>query len=209
VEVTSRVGDVVSTGPLHTMIREDWETSNRCWGHPGLHAIIVYRFGRWARSQPWPARFFFEVLHRLLNVLLIRNVYGTELSVEALIGRRVCIGHHQGVQIPPHCIIGDDTLVRHNVTIGYGGGDQRPEAVPHIGRHVRLGVGCVLMGPITIGDDARIGPNSVVLSDVPPGAVVFVPPGRIMKSPPPRRPKDAVEIAAEGKDLAADPFSDT
>jgi serine O-acetyltransferase len=183
-EVSSRVGDVVSTAPLRVMLREDWQRHYRSWGRPGLHAIMVYRLGRWARTQRQPLRLLGTVAHRFLNVALIRNVYGTEISVDAVIGRRVLIGHHQAVQIPAYCVIGDDTVIRHNVTIGFGASDRSPDDVPHIGRHVKVGAGAVLMGRITIGDEAKIGPNSIVQSNVPPGAVVFVPPARVMKPRP-------------------------
>jgi serine O-acetyltransferase len=185
VELASRVGDAVTTAPLREILREDFERNFRSWGRPGLHAIVVYRIGRWARTQPRPVALVATLVHRVLNVALIRNVYGTELSVEAVLGRRVLIGHHQGVQIPAYCIIGDDTVIRHNVTIGFGASDEDPTAVPHIGRDVKLGAGCVLMGPIAVGDGARIGPNAIVQTNVPADAVVFAPPARIMKPPKP------------------------
>lgn len=182
-ELSSRVGDAVTTAPLQEILREDFERHFRSWGRPGLHAIVVYRIGRWARTQPAPVRQLGTLVHRVLNVALIRNIYGTELSVDAVLGRRVLLGHHQGVQIPAFCIIGDDTVIRHNVTIGFGASDEDPAAVPHIGRNVKLGAGCVLMGPIAVRDDAKIGPNAVVQTNVPRGAVVFLPPARIMKAP--------------------------
>lgn len=181
VEINSRLGDVASTAPLRVMLREDWERSFRSWGRPGLHTIWVYRIGRWARTQQPPMRLAATIVHRALNVFLIRNVYGAEVSVDAVIGRRVLIGHHQAIQIPAHCVIGDDSLVRHNVTIGFGATDRNVEDVPHIGRNVQLGSGSVIMGPITIGDGAKIGPNCIVQSNVPPGSIVFVPPARVMK----------------------------
>lgn len=194
-EAMSRVGDVVTTAPLRVMLREDWERSFRSWGRPGLHTIWVYRIGRWARTRQQPVRLVATLVHRVLNVGLIRNVYGAEVSVDAVIGRRVLIGHHQAIQIPAHCIIGDDSLVRHNVTIGFGATDRNREDVPHVGRNVQLGSGSVLMGRITIGDGAKIGPNCIVQSNVPPGAVVFVPPARIMK-PQPAQPGPASSSCA-------------
>jgi serine O-acetyltransferase len=197
VDPVSRVGDVVSTAPLKELIKEDFERHYRSWGRPGLHAIVVYRIGRWARTQPQPVRLLVSLLHRVLNVTVIRNLYGTELSVDAVLGRRVLIGHHQGLQVPARCIVGDGSVLRHNVTIGFGGSDDHPDDVPHIGRNVKLGAGCVLMGPIAIGDRAKIGPNAVVQTNVPADAVVFQPPARIMKAPqdgtPDRPPAGATQ----------------
>lgn len=182
-DVVSRVADAVSPAPLRVLLKEDFERANRCWGSPGLHGLVVYRIGHWARSgSRSPVKLVMKIVHRLLNVLLIRNVYGMEISPDAMIGRRVLIGHHQAVQIPAHCIIGDDTLIRHNVNIGFGQSDENPLDVPHIGRDVKLGSGCCLLGPIRIGHGARIGPNCVVISNVPDGATLVAPPPRVFSA---------------------------
>ena len=160
-EFESRVGDAVSSAPLRVLVKEDFETHFRSWGRPGLHALLVYR---------------------LLNVAIIRNVYGMEISPDAVIGRRVMIGHHQALQIPAFCVIGDGTLLRHNVNIGFGTSDKDPYAVPHLGRDVQLGSGCALLGPIRIGHGARIGPNCVVISNVPDGATLMAPAPRMFKA---------------------------
>jgi len=119
-DVVSRVGDVVTDAPLRVLLREDYEACQRSWGRPGLHGLIVYRIGRWARTQPAPIRIPLTVLHRVINNFVIRNLYGMEISVDAMIGRRVTIGHHQAVQIPSFCIIGDDSVLRQNVTVDPG-----------------------------------------------------------------------------------------
>jgi serine O-acetyltransferase len=185
-EFASRVGDAASTAPLRTLIKEDFETHWRSWGRPGLHALIVYRLGRWAKDGPSgdPRRLAAKMIHRLFNTMLIRNVYGMEISVDAVIGRRVMIGHHQAVQIPAFCIIGDGTLIRHNVNIGFGRTDENPYDVPHLGRDVKLGSGCCLLGPIRIGHGARIGPNCVVMTNVPDGATLVAPPPRVFAAAP-------------------------
>jgi serine O-acetyltransferase len=76
-------------------------------------------------------------------------------------------------------VIGDDCVIRQNATIGALGGE-RPLEAPRLGRGVQVGVGAVILGPVTIGDGARIGPNAVVMTDVPAGATVFVNPPRMM-----------------------------
>ncbi|WP_396230877.1 hypothetical protein [Frankia sp. EI5c] len=83
--------------------------------------------------------------------------------------------------IPRHCVIGDDTIIRHGVTIGYVGMTAPPEDVPKIGARVDIAPGVHLIGPITIGDDVRIGPGSIVTTDVPAGSTVFAAPARIMR----------------------------
>lgn len=184
-DLESRVDEAASSAPLLTLMKEDARTARYNWGRPGLHALLVYRIGHWALTStaPKPLRLLASVLHRLLNVLVIRNVYGLEVSANAVIGRRVLIGHHQAVQIPAWCIIGDDTVIRHNVNIGFAGSDD-PLAVPHIGRDVQLGSGCALLGPIRVGHGARVGPNCVVIANVPDGATLVAPQPRVF---PPTR----------------------
>ncbi|MBL7497824.1 serine acetyltransferase [Frankia sp. CNm7] len=168
----------MTLGPL---VREDWVNHDRSFVHPGLHALVVYRVGHWRLTAPSWLRPPVGVLYKLVNRLLIRNVYGTEISDEAAIGRRVRIGHHQAVQIPAFCAIGDDCILRHNVTIGFTSTSAPREAVPTIGARVEIGPGSHLLGPITIGDDVKIGPNSIVTMDVPAGATVFAAPARVMR----------------------------
>jgi Serine acetyltransferase len=183
VDVISRVGDAVTTAPLWTVIAEDVERHRGGWTSPSFHGLVVYRFGHWARTAKAPrvVRLLVKILHSLLNVLVIRNVYGMEISPNAIIGRRVLIGHHQSVHIPAYCIIGDGTVLRHNLTIGIVQGGSGPLDVPHIGRDVRIGPGCCLLGPIRIGHGARIGPNCVVMSDVADGATLVPPAPRALK----------------------------
>jgi serine O-acetyltransferase len=138
--------------------------------------------------MPQPLRLIVTVLYKFVNNLVIRNLYGVEIGDEAIIGRRVLIGHHQALHVPSFCVIGDDSTLRHNVTIGFTGGGVPRDAVPKIGRRVAVSPGAFLLGPITIGDDAVIGPGSIVTMNVPAGATVFAAPARIMRTDqlPPR-----------------------
>ncbi len=168
---------------LREILREDFRRHYGSLAHPGLHVLAVYRLGQWRRTRRQPLRAALTVVYKVLNNLVIRNLYGVELSEQARLGRRVLIGHHQTVLIPPFCEIGDDCTLRHNLTIGYAGGSASPRDVPKVGARVELAPGVHLLGAITIGDDARIGPGSIVMADVPAGSTVFAAPARIMKPP--------------------------
>ncbi|ONH27815.1 serine O-acetyltransferase [Pseudofrankia asymbiotica] len=171
-----------AAGPsLGALIREDWINHGRSFVHPGLHALVAYRVGHWRLTAPAWLRSPVGILYKLVNEIVIRGLYGVEIADEAVIGRRVRIGHHQAVQIPAFCVLGDDCLIRHNVTIGFASGTASRDAVPAIGARVEIGPGSHLLGPIEIGDDVRIGPNSIVTVDVPAGATVFAAPARVMK----------------------------
>src|SRR5262245_25607564 len=112
----ARRDEPASTASLWTLVREDWRTHRRSRTsllEPGLHALFVYRIGHWRRRLPRLLRLPVTIWYRLTNDLLIRNVYGMEISDEAVIGRRVHFGHHQSVIIVAFVVIGDDTTLRH------------------------------------------------------------------------------------------------
>ncbi|SNQ51615.1 Serine acetyltransferase [Frankia canadensis] len=166
---------------LGEIIREDFRRHYSSFAHPGLHVLAVYRLGRWRLTRRGPLRTIATVVYKVVNNLVIRNLYGVELSDKARVGRRVHIGHHQTILIPPYCEIGDDCTLRHNLTIGYAYGSAEPGDAPKIGARVEIAPGVQLIGRITIGDDVRIGPGSIVMSDVPAGATVFAAPARVMR----------------------------
>jgi serine acetyltransferase len=125
--------------------------------------------------------------------LIVGTLSRIDLTWGARIGRRVVFAHQGGIVVGWGATIGDDCLVRQNVTIGLGhdGG-----GAPRIGRNVRIGVGAVIVGDVTIGDGAVIGPNTVVTTDVPPKARVVAAPPRILfaaeeaTEPPPESERD-------------------
>jgi serine O-acetyltransferase len=117
----------------------------------------------------------------------VRNWYGIELYPDAIIGRRFRIGHQSGIVIHRHATSGDDCIVRQGVTIGMGGmhrledGSYFRESAPFIGNRVDFGAGSKIVGKVTIGDDANIGPNAVVLTDVPESTSVFAPMSKMLR----------------------------
>ena len=168
--------------PLLAQWREDWVAHERVWSNPGFRAIAVHRFGNWRmRIRPKAVRAPFSLVYRWLARRSVR-VWGIEVPYSVTVGRRTVI-HHQGLLvINGRCRIGDDCILRHGVTMGLRYLD-RPTEVPTLGNRVNVGVGAVVLGGITIGDDVQIGANSVVLTDVPAGCTVVGNPARIL---PPR-----------------------
>lgn len=161
-------------------IREDWNLHSRDWTLPGFRAIAVYRLGHWiyVRREGILRNFAFRFY--LVMYRYVRNQYGIELPATASVGRRLRLGHQSGIVIHPHAEIGDDCLIRQNVTIG-SATDRRFREAPKLGNRVQVGAGAVIVGKVTIGDDARIGPTAVVLTNVPAGASVFVAQPRIIQ----------------------------
>lgn len=165
-------------GEFVQLIREDWLTNGRHWDLPGFQALFVYRLGVFrmtirSAAIRKPLSFLYRILQRH-----VRNRLNIELSYTAHIGRRVRIIHQGAIVIHPHAVIGDDCWIRQGVTLGTGM-DWDKDDRPTLGRDVRIGVGAVLAGTLTVGDGARIGPNAVIMTDVPAGAKVVAPRPRL------------------------------
>jgi serine O-acetyltransferase len=141
--------------------------------YPGLHALMVHRFAHRLRlwNLKWLARF---VSH------MARWLTGIEIHPGATIGRRVFIDHGMGVVIGETAEIGDDCTLYHGVTLG-GTSWHKGKRHPTLGKGVVVGAGAKLLGPIVIGDGAKVGSNAVVVKDVPPGATVVGIPGHVVE----------------------------
>jgi serine O-acetyltransferase len=158
------------------LVAEDFRTHDRDLFDQGFWAVFVHRFGNWRMSQPKivraPATLIYRILFKLVEILA-----GISLWYPVRLGRRVRIWHHSGIVISARAI-GDDTHIRQNVTIGVRGADSIG-ALPIIGARVDIGAGAALLGPILVGDGARIGANAVLASDAPAGSSVSVNPARV------------------------------
>ena len=181
-------------------VREDLAANRRSrmkWTAftPGFQALFAYRLGVWCNGlRPALLRAPLRLVAGFFS-FFVRNFYGIELYPTASIGRRFQIVHQHGIVIHKLAVIGDDCLVRHGVTIGAAGASDDGVLPPRLGDRVQVGAGAVLAGAIAIGSDVRIGPNCVVMTNVPAGSIVTAPPSRIM-TPPPRRPRPPASSAA-------------
>jgi len=139
--------------------------------YPGLHALWAHRIAHFF----WKHGFFF--LARFISHIS-RFLTGIEIHPGAKIGRRFFIDHGMGVVIGETAEIGDDVLMYQGVVLG-GVSLEKKKRHPTVGNNVVIGAGAILLGPIKIGDGARIGAGSVVVKSVPPSATVVGVPGRI------------------------------
>lgn len=140
--------------------------------YPGLHAVWAHRVAHCL----W--RWRLKLLARVL-AQLTRWLTGIEIHPGAAIGNRFFIDHGMGVVIGETAEIGDDCTLYHGVTLG-GTSWEKAKRHPTLGKNVVVGAGAKILGPISIGDNARVGSNSVVVKDVPAGATVVGIPGRIV-----------------------------
>lgn len=141
--------------------------------YPGVHAIWLHRIAHWL----WTHRL--RLLGRVVSHLN-RFLTGIEIHPGAKIGRRCFIDHGMGVVIGETAEVGDDVLIYKGVVLG-GVSMERTKRHPTIGHSVVLGSNAVVLGPIEVGDGARIGSGAVVIKPVPPGATVVGVPGRVVK----------------------------
>ena len=141
--------------------------------YPGVHALIFHRVSHWL----W--RHHLRFLARL-NSQIARHCTGIEIHPGAVIGRRLVIDHGMGVVIGETAEIGDDCLIYHQVTLG-GTGKDTGKRHPTIGNNVMIACGAKVLGPFTVGDNARIAANAVVLSEVPEDATAVGIPAQIVK----------------------------
>ena len=143
--------------------------------YPGLHARIFHRMSNtfWHIGLKWLARFTSHIG---------RGLTGIEIHPGATIGRRFFIDHGMGVVIGETAEIGDDVTLYHGVTLG-GTSWKEGKRHPTLGNGVVVGAGAKILGPIYIGDGAKIGSNAVVVKDVPAGATAAGIPARIFGEP--------------------------
>ncbi len=163
--------------------------------YAGFHALLAYRISHRLKSMGVP--FFPRAISQLARWLT-----GVEIHPSAKIGTGFFIDHGMGVVIGETAEIGDYVTLFQGVTLG-GTGKERGKRHPTLGNHVVVGAGAKILGGITIGDNVKIGANSVVLKNVAANSTVIGVPGRVIKSQGERLP----DATMDQVDLP-DPISD-
>jgi len=166
--------------------------------YPGLHALLMYRMTHWL----WGVGLHW--LARLISTLA-RWLTGIEIHPGATIGRRFFIDHGMGVVIGETAIVGDDCTLYHGVTLG-GTSWNKGKRHPTLGNDVVVGAGAKVLGPIEIGNGARIGSNAVVVKQVPVGTTVVGVPGRLVE---PARKRDDSHREKMAKKMGFDAYGAT
>ncbi|HET7509372.1 MAG TPA: serine O-acetyltransferase, partial [Solirubrobacterales bacterium] len=160
----ARQRDPAARGVSTFEILTSWAGVQALLAHRAAHALLEARV-------PLLPRFIAYVT---------RAVTGIEIHPAAAIGREFFIDHGSGVVIGETAVIGNFVTLYQGVTLG-GTGFQRGKRHPTLGDNVTVGSGAKLLGPIAVGDGAKIGANTVVIEDVPPGATVVGNPGHPVK----------------------------
>jgi len=153
--------------------------------YPGVHALWLHRVAHffWRRRR--------YLLARLVSHLN-RALTGVEIHPGAHIGRRVFIDHGMGVVIGETAEVGDEVIMYQGVVLG-GTSRQKAKRHPTVCRGVVIGAGAILLGPITVGEYARIGAGSVVVRSVPAHSTVVGVPAHVARLGNGARPETALE----------------
>jgi len=140
--------------------------------YPGFHALQFHRVAHWLwnHQMPFVAR---------LSSHISRFLTGIEIHPGARIGSGFFIDHGMGVVIGETSEIGENVTLYHGVTLG-GTSLKKEKRHPTLGDNVIVGAGASVLGPIKVGDNARIGSGSVVIEDVPPNTTVVGIPGKVV-----------------------------
>jgi len=162
------------------------------FAYPGVHALALHRVAHalWKRDRRFTARM---VSHQA------RFLTGVEIHPGAQIAAGVFIDHGMGVVIGETAVVEEGCIIYKGVVLG-GTSLERKVRHPHLAKNVIVGSNACVLGAITVGEGARIGSGSVVISDVPEGATVVGVPGRVVRG---RTPHDVLDHAA-----LPDPVSD-
>ena len=160
---------------MFDQIREDYQTHGRRLTHRAMWALLHYRFGIWAAYVRFaPLRWVLGKLYGAIGIVL-PIFSGVYIDRRMVVGRRFHVIHPGMVLLHPEATFGDDCGVMHNVTIG----TDTTGGAPTIGNDVFIGCGAVILGDVKIGDGVRIAANSLVISDVPSGAMAMGVPAKV------------------------------
>lgn len=156
----------------------DWSREHKSiltWSPSRSLLASLRSYQKWQSYGLWGAvpRKFAVLRHRFWSA-----VTGCDLPINTIVEGGLLLPHPNGIVIHPMCKIGPNCLILQQVTLG-SNGSKHNSGVPTIGGHVDVGAGAKILGPLTIGDNAVIGANAVVLTDVPANAIAIGIPARI------------------------------
>jgi len=142
----------------------------------GFHALLFYRIANKLSRIKVP-------LLPLILTRIIQIIYSIDIDYRATIKGGCTIVHGVGLVIGKGAIIGKNAKLYHGVTLGISHSQSKSDGFPLIGDNVIIGSGAKLLGKIKIGDNVKIGANSVVTHDVPSNSTAFGIPAVIKTKP--------------------------
>ncbi len=141
--------------------------------YSGFHALVMYRFAHFMYVHGY------KLIARIVSQFA-KFLTGIEIHPGAKIGSGVFIDHGEGVVIGETAVVGNNVVIYQGVTLG-GTGKDKGKRHPTIEDNVMISAGAKILGPFTVGRNAKIGAGSIVLKEVPPNATVVGVPGKVVK----------------------------
>ncbi|MBY8987876.1 MAG: serine O-acetyltransferase [Candidatus Lokiarchaeota archaeon] len=140
--------------------------------YPGIKAVLLYRIAHffWKLAVPYIPRYISDIARELTAI---------DIHPGAEIGNEFFIDHGAGVVIGETAEVGNNVTIYSGVVLG-GTNLEQKKRHPTLGNDIVVGTGAKILGPVTIGDNVRVGANSVVVMDVPPNCVVVGVPAKIV-----------------------------
>lgn len=180
-----------------------YAASGGWWKNLGFWVGATYRFGAWARQRSSPLlRFPLLVLAWVIKQP-VRLLLHVEMPNRTRIGPGLHMPHPYGVILGPGVEIGQDCVLFHDVTLGYG----PSPGLPRLGDNVVCFAGSRLLGGVTVGDKTEIGANCVVLRSVPAASVVAPAIAKVIPQSLFRRPAPAEAAQSETASAAPAPVA--
>lgn len=161
---------------LESVMKHDPAARNRfevILTYSGFHALVMYRFAHFMYVHNY------KLVARVVSQIA-KFFTGIEIHPGAKIGSGVFIDHGEGVVIGETAEIGNNVVIYQGVTLG-GTGKDKGKRHPTIEDNVMISAGAKVLGPFTVGKNAKIGAGSIVLDEVPANATVVGVPGRVVK----------------------------
>jgi serine O-acetyltransferase len=145
---------------------------------PEFQLIILYRF----YSFLYQKNIWFLKIISMIIYILTKMIYSTDIHPKAHIGGKFVLGHHYGITIGPDVVVGSNIIIFNGVTIGNKNVGPVSNEMPRIGNNVIIGTGAKILGKIHIGENVKIGANSVLLKNAPNNSVAVGIPAKILTS---------------------------
>ncbi len=161
---------------LESVMKHDPAARNRLeviLTYSGFHALVMYRFAHFMYIHNY------KLVARMVSQFA-KFLTGIEIHPGAKIGSGIFIDHGEGVVIGETAEIGNNVVIYQGVTLG-GTGKDKGKRHPTIEDNVMISAGAKILGPFTVGKNAKIGAGSIVLNEVPANATVVGVPGRVVK----------------------------
>lgn len=166
-----------------------------CLRSPGVHAVVVLRFGQWLRKKGLLLRILLTPFY-VVGHYFVATRWGIDIARDVKIGAGLYIGHFGGIIIGANVEMGINATISQGVTLGVAGQAEK-RGSPRIGDNVYIAPGAKVFGQIQIGDNVKIGANAVIFKDIPSNSVCVLSPGFVIIPQAAELPPEVISAAGD------------